>query len=168
MDEPQNVRYHEYIRALTARGTHRTAHTEWLESKGLKALGDWPNISQVDCLFGAIKRACADGSSTHILLLPTLSLQATCHGNGVDNTHGDESVVAMRKAFVCAVKEILGHGDDDTLKTSAKACLVHIRSCVKPDDPGSVADADAMAYWEQRMTDGAHVAAMRRHAGTQF
>jgi hypothetical protein len=153
MDEPQNVRYHEYIRALTARGTHRTAHTEWLESQELIAYGDWPNLSLFDCLFGAIKRGCAEGASTPILLLPTLSLQATYHD--VDSTHADASVVAMRKASVGAVKEILGHGFEDTLKMSAKACLVNIKSCVNSDDPHSVADADEMTYWEQRMTDGA-------------
>jgi hypothetical protein len=62
--EQQNVRYHEYIRALTARETHRTAHTEWLESKGLTAHGNWQHLSKFDCLFDAIKRGCAEGSST--------------------------------------------------------------------------------------------------------
>jgi hypothetical protein len=52
-------------------------------------------------------------------------------------------------------------------KRSAKACLIHIKSCVNPEDPRSVAHADAMVYWEQRITDGAHVAAMQCTARTQ-
>jgi hypothetical protein len=153
MAEQQHSRYQEYIRELTARDVHRTVHNDWLESKGLTALGDWPNVSQFDCLLGAIKRGCAEGSSTPISLPPTCSLQAAYHG--LESTEIEFSIDAMRKASVDAVKAIFAEENEDTLKTSAKACLAHIKSCVNPDDPRSVADADAMAYWEQRMTNGA-------------
>jgi hypothetical protein len=156
MAEQQDGKYQEYIRALTARDVRRTAHTEWLESKGLTTLGDWPHVAEFDCLFGAIKRACAAGSSTLIPLLPVSSLQVAYHG--YDSTHADVAIDEMRKASVGAVKVLLSNEIEDTLKTSAKACLTHIKSCVNPDDPRSVADADAMAYWEQRMTNGAHTA----------
>jgi hypothetical protein len=78
--------------------------------------------------------------------------------HGTMSTHADVAIDAMRKAFVGAVKATLGNENQDTPKTSAKACLTRIKACVNSDDPRNVADADAMAYGEQRMTNGAHVA----------
>jgi hypothetical protein len=46
-----------FFHRFTQRGVHVTSHKNWLHSKGLAQLSEWPGAGPTDCLYGAILKS---------------------------------------------------------------------------------------------------------------
>jgi hypothetical protein len=47
----------DYFKRFTHRTTHVASHLRWLEAKGARALPDWDDAGELDCMFGAVLKA---------------------------------------------------------------------------------------------------------------
>jgi hypothetical protein len=47
----------DFFKRFTHRSTHVASHLRWLEAKGARALGDWDDAGELDCMYGAVLKA---------------------------------------------------------------------------------------------------------------
>jgi hypothetical protein len=47
----------DFLKRFTHRTTHVASHSRWLEAKGARALPDWDDAGELDCMYGAALKA---------------------------------------------------------------------------------------------------------------
>jgi hypothetical protein len=56
-DRTINMVASDFFNRFTHRTTHVASHMRWLEAKGARALPDWDDAGELDCMYGAVLKA---------------------------------------------------------------------------------------------------------------